>query len=247
MRHVPLALLLATVCVLPAAAADTILVIGDSHAVGSFGQNLDDVLRRGPGNRVATYAVCASRPLSFLSETPHACGHMFRDFDKKAPAKWLGGRVYKATISDGKGGTTEVTMVKTPSLAQLLSDHVPTVTVVELGANLPLTEDSIQKTLELIHKSNSACVWIGPPDMRTPTPSQVDGVYATLRKNKVVEGVTLEAATKDSCLLIDSRSFSYLRYPEKGGDGTHYNGGLAPLAAKWGADAAWAVIDAFKP
>jgi hypothetical protein len=247
MRHGLLALLLAPALAAAAAAAETILVIGDSHSAGSFGQNLDDVLRRTAGNRVATYGVCSARPQSYLSETPHSCGYLFRDFDKKPPAKWLGGRVYKATVSDGKGGTREVTMVKTPSLAQLLTDHVPTLTVVELGANLPLSEESIKKTLELIHKNNSACVWIGPPNMRNPTPAQVDSVYAILRKNKVTAGVSLEDARKDSCLLIDSLSFAYLRYPATGGDGTHYGGALSSLGAKWGADAATAVLDAFKP
>lgn len=230
-----------------ARAADTILVVGDSHTAGSFGQKLDDSLRAVPGGRVATYGVCSASPQSYFSETSHPCGHLFRDFGKKAPAKWLGGRVYKETRPDGKGGTREVEMVKTPELQQLLADHNPTLTVVALGSNVPISGSSIRKTLDAIHKNNSACVWIGPPDMRRPSPGRIDAVYATLRENKVAEPVTLEEARTDSCLLIDSRAFSYLHYPEKGGDGTHYGGELAPLGAKWGADAAAAVLAAFKP
>jgi hypothetical protein len=228
-------------------AAETILVVGDSHTAGSFGQKLDDSLRAVPGGRVATYGVCSASPQSYFSETPHPCGHLFRDFSKKPPAKWLGGRVYKVTRPDGKGGTREIEMVKTPDLVQLQSDHAPTVTVVALGSNMPISADSIKRTLEAVHKSGSACVWIGPPDMRRPSSGQIDAVYATLAKNRVSASVTLEEARKDSCRLIDSRAFAYLRYPEAGEDGTHYGGELAPLGAKWGADAAAAVLAAFKP
>lgn len=246
MRYVPLALLLLPAFAVPAAAADTILVIGDSHTVGAFGRNLDDVLRRTDGNRVATYGICAASPQSFLSETPHHCGYLLRDFNRNQPAKWLGKRVYKSTVSDGKGGTREVTMIKTPPLDQLLTDHVPTLTVVALGANA-ISADMIAKTLKLIHASNSVCVWIGPPDTRKRSTDKIDAIYKTLRDNKVTESVTLAEAKTDSCRLIDSFSFSYLRYPEKGGDGSHYSGELESIGAKWGADAADAVLAAFKP
>lgn len=238
-------LLLTAVLAAPAAAAETILVVGDSHTAGSFGQTLDDALRGAPGNRVATYGVCSASPQSYFSETPHPCGHLFRDFSKKAPAKWLGSRVYRQTLPDGKGGTREVEMVKTPELAQLLADHAPTVTIVALGSNVPITADSIRKTLALIHKSRSACVWIGPPDMRRPSSGKIDAVYATLAENGITASAELKETRKDSCRLIDSRAFTGLRYPEAGGDGTHYGGLLAPMGAKWGADAAAAVLAAF--
>jgi hypothetical protein len=83
--------------------------------------------------------------------------------------------------------------------------------------------------------------------MRRPSSGQIDAVYASLRQNSVVESATLAEARTSSCRLIDSRSFSYLRYPEKGGDGTHYGGELAPVGARWGADAAAAVRAAFNP
>lgn len=240
-------LLFAAAAAASAVAGETILVVGDSHTAGSFGGALDDALRAAPGNRVATYGVCSARPQSYFSETPHGCGRRFRDFSKKEPAKWLGARVYKQVRPDGKGGTREVEMVKTPDLAQLLADHAPTLTVVALGSNIPMTGDSVKKTLELIHQNNSVCVWVGPPSMRNPTAAQVDAVYATMAKNGVTSAATLEDARRDKCRLIDSRALPGLRYPETGGDGTHYGGALAPLGAKWGADAAAAVLAAFKP
>ena len=247
MRIVIAAFLISFTLASPATAVETILVVGDSHTVGAFGQTLDDSLRAVKGSRVATYGVCSSRPQSYLLESSHGCGHLFRGFDKKAPAKWLGARVYLENRADGKGGTRAVEMVKTPELAQLLNDHTPTVVIVALGSNLPISASSVQKTLELVHKSGAACLWVGPPNMRNPSPDKVDAVYATLGKNKVDASVTLEAARKDSCRLIDSRSFSYLRYPEKDGGGTHYDGKLSSLGAKWGADAAAVALKALTP
>lgn len=233
--------------VVPARAADTILVVGDSHTAGAFGGALDDALRAAPGNRVATYGVCSARPQSYFDETDHGCGRRFQDFAKKAPAKWLGGRVYRKTRPDGKGGTREVEFVKTPALAQLLDDHTPTVTVVALGSNLPASGASVRKTLKLIHDAGSACVWIGPPSMRSPSQKQMDAVYEALAENGVTPAATLEEARTTSCRLIDSRTFSGLRYPAAGGDGTHYGGALAPIGVQWGKDAAAAVMAAFKP
>lgn len=228
-------------------AGETILIVGDSHTAGNFGGAIDDALRAAPGNRVATYGVCSARPQSYLVETDHGCGRRFHDFSKKAPEKWLGSRVYRKTRPDGKGGTREVEFVKTPELAQLLADHTPTATVVALGSNLPMSGASVKKFLDLIHKAGSACIWVGPPNMRSPTQEQMDAVYATLAKNGVTASATREEASKDKCRLIDSREFSGLRYPETGGDGTHYAGPLAPIGAKWGKDAAAAVLAAFKP
>lgn len=230
-----------------ARAADTILVVDDSHTAGAFGGALDDALRAAPGNRVATYGVCSARPQSYLAQTDHGCGRRFQDFAKKAPAKWLGSRVYRKTRPDGKGGTREVEFVKTPELQQLLDDHVPTLTVVALGSNLPMTGASVRKTIELIHKSGSACVWIGPPNMRNPSQKEMDAVYETLAANGVAAAATLEEARTTSCRLIDSRAIHGLRYPETGGDGTHYGGALAPIGVQWGKDAAAAVLAAFKP
>lgn len=240
----PLALL--TLLLAYPAAAENILVVGDSHTVGAFGGHIDEALRAVKNYRVATYGVCSSRPQSYMSETAHGCGHVFRDFDKKAPGKWLGSRVYKE-IRKVNGVDKEVEMVKTPELGQLLTDHTPAVVIVALGSNIPINGPSVAKTLAMIHKAGAACLWVGPPNMRRPSKDEVDAVYATLAKNKVDSSVTMEAAKNDSCRLIDSREFSYLKYPEKDGDGTHYMGKLTPLAAKWGDDAAAAAIKALTP
>lgn len=242
-----LAVLLASASAAPSAAAETVLVVGDSHTAGPFGGALDDALRAAPGNRVATYGVCSARPQSFLSETDHGCGRRFQDFERKAPAKWLGRRVYRKTRPDGKGGTREVEFVKTPALAQLLDDHAPGAVVVALGSNLPVSGPSVRSMLAQIHKSGAACVWVGPPDMRKPSSAQVDEVYQTLLANGVSPTATLEESRKGFCRLVNSRGFADVRYPAQGGDGTHYQGALASLGTAWGKDAAAAVLAFLKP
>lgn len=235
-------LLLAVALAAPVSASN-ILVVGDSHTVGAFGQSLDDALRAAPGARVGTYGVCSARPASYFSETAHGCGYLFRGVDKKAPSKWLGARVFKEKRPDGKGGVREVEMVKTPELAQLLSDHNPDAVIVALGSNVPISAASVADTVDLVRRSGAACFWVGPPEMRRPSRPTVDGVYATLRD----QGITATADPKSACRLIDSRAFSYLRYPKEDGDGTHYGGSLASLASRWGADAAAAVLKVLTP
>lgn len=233
-----LALALALLAAAPSRAADTILVVGDSHTAGAFGKALDGALRAAPGNRVATYGVCSAAPSSYVDETPHACGHWFSDFQGTAPAKWLGARQYKATIK-GK----EVTMIKTPEIGQLLADHAPGTVIVALGSN-PTTGAGIDALLAAIHGptpgAGARCVWIGPPDMRSPDKAAVEKTYQLLRKHRVFEGATTWEARQDSCLLIDSRTMT--QYAASGGDGTHYNGALTAAGRKWGADAAAAAL-----
>lgn len=225
------------------ASAENILVVGDSHTVGPFGQNLDDALRADAASRVSTFGVCSARPESYLSETAHGCGWLFRGVDKKAPAKWLGGRVFKQKQKNAQGEEIQVDYVKTPELAQLLSDHSPDVVVIALGSNMPTTDAALDKTLDLVHRTGASCFWVGPPDMRRPSRKAVDGVYRQLED----KGITTSADLKTACRLIDSRDFAYLRYPKEGGDGTHYNGELGGAAARWGKDAAAAIRKALAP
>lgn len=239
-------LCLALLCVLLAGAASaqdatsTILVVGDSHSAGTFGEQLDTSLRNigsDRGGKVAFFAVCSSGPNSWLNETEHGCGFLFRDFDKKAPSKWL--RTRKGTVKVN-GQDREVTFVKTPSLAQLLADYKPQVTLVALGSN-PTSAEGVEKMLELIHQTGSACAWIGPPYMRNPPKDAVDKTYDNaLKKSGVDPALKLSETKQTGCALIDSRP---LRpgYPDKAGDGTHYEATpeLREQAKQWARDAAW--------
>ena len=237
MKALPLFLLLAASSVFAQPATRTILVIGDSHSAGTFGRQLYDSLWALPYTRVAFFAVCSSGPNSWLNETEHGCGFMFRDLDKKAPEKWL--RTRKATIKV-RGEDREVTFVKTPLLSQLLEDYKPDVTLIALGSN-PTSADGVANMLAVVHHARSACAWIGPPYMRSPPKAAVDGVYKNaLVKSGVDHGLTMDETKQAGCSLIDSRGYSYLRYPESAGDGTHYEAtpDLRDLAKQWAKDAA---------
>lgn len=211
-----------------------ILLIGDSHTTMPFGKALDGALRTRKNDAVATYGVCSAGPNSYLTEKGHACGWYFRAEDGKEPARWVGSRV-STEQRKIRGSMQDVKVIKTPALKQLLIDHKPTVTIIALGSN-PTSASGVTGLLDLLVKANSGCLWIGPPSMREPSESDVDKVYALLAR-----------ALKDRCALIDSRKFTYLRYPATGGDGTHYDGKvLGPLGTQWGQDAGQAVEAALR-
>jgi lysophospholipase L1-like esterase len=190
-----------------AAAGERILVIGDSHSVGSFGRRLDDLLReRTP--EVATYGSCGSSPSWWFDGRATQCGYFHRG---------LNGRSRRGTEA------------ATPLLSTLLSEIEPDTIVVALGANLvnaprDWAERTTRQMVELIAgKPGLRCVWVGPPHGRNK-PEPGFGEFYTL----------LEGIVKPTCEFIDSRPFA--QYPETGGDGVHFDHlgrpGVA-IAEKW--------------
>jgi hypothetical protein len=131
--------------------------------------------------------------------------------------------------------------VKTPSLAQLLADYKPDFTVIALGSN-PTAQAGVEAMLDLVHKAGSACAWVGPPYMRNPGKTEIDNTYKNaLARASVDPALKLTETKTAGCSLIDSRNFSYLRYPDGVGDGTHYEAtqDLRDIAQRWAKDAAW--------
>lgn len=172
----------------------TVLFIGDSHAVGSFGKREDELLRAIPGFSVATYASCGSSPQSWFTKEKTGCGYFFKDADGR----------------ERRGLEAE-----TPLIADLLKAHQPRYTVVALGANLyggPLewVRDTSAEMAQAIVRSGSRCVWIGPPQGRNEPEPELGRLFDILR-----------AAVGPYCLLIDSRK--YTAYPAVGGDGIHFD------------------------
>jgi hypothetical protein len=238
-------LLLAAALLLPSPAraddAPAIMFIGDSHSAGTFGQLLDRDLRSQKG-KVATFAVCSAKPQSFLSETEHACGYLFRDFDKKQPG-WT--NAYQCTRKI-RGEDKIVTCVTTPKLSKLMTDYKPAAVIVALGSN-GLNASSVKQMVDAIHaKPDTACFWIGPPRMKSVPDAELDGYYRVLNDNKVGEK---ESPLGESCkMILDSRKPTYLVYPDnKNCDGTHYEcPAAAELVTRWSADAYNGFVDALK-
>lgn len=104
------------------------LLVGDSHTQGAFGWALDYLLRAGVEDSiVATYAVCASGPLSWAKgNIKHHCGRLQRGEDFKPDAESPG------TKALGLEGGSH----KPPRVLDLLHKHKPDTLVVALGENL---------------------------------------------------------------------------------------------------------------
>lgn len=239
--RLPLSLLLVSLTAAPARAEDppAVLYVGDSHSAQFFGRALDGQLRAQKG-RVATFAVAGSAPSSWLSEEELPYGFMLKGFDGKSPAKWL--RTREETRRRN-GKDAKVTIIRTPRFADLVAEYKPAAVIVALGSN-GATAASVKALVDAIHGAHAGCFWIGPPRMRTVSSQRLDGVYAVL----AAQGIATAGDPGKACRLIDSRSFSYLKYPAEGCDGIHYNcPGLSELGTRWGRDAYAAFAAALSP
>ena len=136
----------------------SVLLLGDSHTVGSYGQELEKLLE-GAGARVKTYAVCGASA-RWWAATPHppqpCSGYALH------PAR--GGRYSSAP----------------PALAELSADR-PALIVVGLGSNQDgrTLDDFVAaaKALLAALPAESKVLWVGPPPMPARL-SYISQVYA---------------------------------------------------------------------
>jgi hypothetical protein len=197
-----------------AQAALHVLFLGDSHAVGAFGHELDSLLRQEPFE-VYSYGSCGSMPDWWSIGQPTNCGY-WDHVGMKAPRSVPG--------------------ALTPLLEDLLSRLHPDVTIVELGAflvrdssvSLGDAVSQLDRMMLAIREAGSRCIWIGPADGRAFDPQRFADFYSAL----------LEVGLERDCDVIDSRG--WIEYPAAGGDGISYDSagpaGIA-LAQTWAKDA----------
>ena len=184
-----------------------VLHIGDSHSVGVYGHEMDDLMRA-TGATVSTTAVAGSSPSWFMNGTVGKCGYYSKDENGKvvSPADWR-------------------TPMQTPLLQNMIDTYKPSVLVVSLGANMTWNSDAgnrsqIDSICEKAKAAGCKIVWVGPPDSRTLNSSDVDRLYNVLKS---------EVAKYDG-VVVDSRQ--YTKYPSSGGDGLHYSGTEGTKTAK---------------
>ncbi len=195
MRIRSTAVLLASMLLpLSAVAAPTVLFIGDSHSVQSFGRNLDALLRTLPQARVASFASWGTSPASWFAHT-----------ENRNP--------YFEHGPDGR--LVDVQSAPTPVFGELLAQYHPTLTIIELGSNLfgvpfDYSAATIHQMAAMTAAAHSECLWIGPPDSRSRTGPQMDELYGILR-----------GASAPYCHFVDSRKLTH--YPATGGDDIHYD------------------------
>src|SRR5271168_2733692 len=117
-------ILVALLALLPAHAEGEkrmdVLLIGDSHSVGVFGQTLDELLRGVQGAVVRTYASCGMGEDAWYHGTHTKCGYLER-------------------VPDGQGVRSRSALkAPTPLLPKLLAAPVEEgyarLTIVELGS-----------------------------------------------------------------------------------------------------------------
>lgn len=210
-----------------------ILIIGDSHMAGPFGQILHQEVSMLVGSNTVTYGHAGSAPLHWLSQTRYA----------------LSGGVYHAlsahkTINPNSlvrmlnpNPTDWRVAVDVPSFNPLINDisihpewnqqdfplTAPNFVVIELGANDRLAiynngqinqrefekRKNLAREMALNATANGArCLWIGPPHGRLKTDEEQAAVYLMLS----------QALIDTDCELISSN-----HYKAMGCDGVHFN------------------------
>ncbi len=141
-----------------------ILFIGDSHSVGIFGQELDQLMRTMPNTIVATYASCGSIADWFFSGKATKCGFFFKDS--------------QATVSSG-------TNAATPLIEQIMKEFKPDYLVIELGGNYwgytsAFARTDMAKLADLARDYSIPCFWAGAPDARKKPAADQQRIYDDL-------------------------------------------------------------------
>jgi peptidoglycan hydrolase-like protein with peptidoglycan-binding domain len=177
---------------------DRVLMIGDSHSVGTFGNEMDRQLRA-TGAQVESYGSSGSSASWWMNGTTTRSGFVARHTD--------------GTVERPNWRTPH----ETPRLQDLIRQHRPTVLVVSLGGNMRgLSPAGIRRQVQdlarLAQESGTRLVWAGPPERRVDND---DGGASLNRFNNILR----DAVAPYGGFIDSSRHTEY-----SGGDGLHYSG-----------------------
>jgi hypothetical protein len=180
-------------------------MVGDSHTVGAFGNELTNRLRS-TGAKVSSYGSAGSSPSWWMDGTPTHTGYVGRNADGSVdqPANWR-------------------TPHATPNLEKLLQQQHPDTLMVNMGANFRgATPQAMQQQVDdigkLAKKYGTRLIWVGPPNQRTDigNPSSMNAFNQAMQK-----------AVSGYGTYVPSSPYT----PAYGGpDGVHYD---AAPAKKW--------------
>lgn len=178
-------------------AGQKVLMIGDSHTVGAFGQQLDKQLRSA-GAQVETYGASGSSANSWLN----------------------GGTTNSGWLAKHQNGTTEQPpwnqAHQIPKLADLIAKNKPDVVVINLGANFRSNPAQARQLAEVCKRAGTRVIWIGPPKTRQDSS---DGGAKLKQFDE-----SMKQALSGLAEYVSSVDFTP-NY--EGGDGLHYSGGAA--------------------
>lgn len=188
-----------------------VLEIGDSHTVGTFGQELDKKLRS-TGAQVATYGSAGASASNYIKGTPTTYG-------------------YSEHHADGTTSTTPYGQSHaTPKLEELIEKEHPNVLVINLGANFRgAGKDGIDQQVaslgEIAKKHNIPIVWVGPPKTKQDT---ADGGGSIQRFDQTMHDAVAPYGT-----YVASSQFTP-QYVGQDPAGIHYTGPQgAEVSRRW--------------
>lgn len=197
------------------------MYIGDSHSVGTFGQEMNQWIRNRPDTDFTFFASGGTAPFQWLHGTaPVRCWLKDNETNTTAPTKGvcLGKEI----------PSTE----KTPKFETLLKkSYQNKIAIIAHGTNFGTKgsakqtpeeqfKEQVASTIELIKKASNhgyQCFWIGPPKMRKYEGAPLEIKYS------IIQTAIQKAAEKykTKCTLIDSRPLT--QYPASTRlDGIHY-------------------------
>lgn len=217
----------------PASLDYNILVIGDSHMAGPFGQYLHQSLATRQNTNVITYGHASSAAVHWLSQKRHSLSggvyHFLSAHKTIHPNELV--RMANPNPTDWR------VAVEVPLFEPLVLDmnmheqwrekgfptRSPDLVVIELGANdrghvyqagqinrrgFEQRKNYARRLADLATSSGAKCLWIGPPHGRVKTDAEQAALYQMLG----------EALENTECELISSNHFKAM-----GCDGVHFN------------------------
>jgi len=200
---------------LSVSAETKVLVVGDSHTVGDFGDALVSKLKTQPDFRVALSASCGSSPTHWLG-TPYrnAICSSELDYNERSPKKNL------------QPGSHPM-----PSFQALVQEKKPDTVVIALGGNqmpkdpkasLTGARKDVARMIQAAKVNGAKCIWISPP-------ARVDSIYPREIQDRFT-AMLVEVTREQGCAFVNSRNHTnakdtvndpfrvhYYRYPGKNG------------------------------
>lgn len=174
------------------------LIISDSHSVGAFGGELASLLESEDVD-LDYYAFGGSKPIDWIEGTNLTWGFWEHHTGKK----------------DLRGTNRAV-----PIFTELIQKHLPNRVIIVQGTNTVWYQEketdvnAMRFLLNVVQKQNAECIWVGPPDLIAKNADQARTI------NDFHLRIEKETA-ENNCKLIKSWEFTH--YPEKLGDGVHYD------------------------
>lgn len=134
-----------------------VLIVGDSHMYGEFGQTLHKRVAQHKKD-VTSYSVCGATSFSYLKRWTTSCGYVVRE------TKSIGEEPQRVFVRS---------IYKAPSIYKIVEKVKPDIVIVVLGTNNTLTDKSTEKILKkfvsYLLNNSTKVYWVGPLSYKEKT------------------------------------------------------------------------------